>query len=71
MMLHEVRNQRRLLGEIHACLRPSRKLLLAEPKIHVPDRAFEKTVVTAEELGFGLSEEPWIRWCRAVVLAKL
>ena len=34
-MLHEVPDQRRLLGEIHDCLKPGGKLLLAEPPIHV------------------------------------
>ena len=36
MMVHEVPDQRRLLGEIQACLKPDGKLLVAEPKIHVP-----------------------------------
>jgi SAM-dependent methyltransferase len=51
MMVHEVPDQRRLLGEIQACLKPGGNLLLAEPKIHVPGKAFHKTVATAEELG--------------------
>ena len=68
MMVHEVPDQRRLLGEIHGCLKPGGKLLVAEPKIHVPGRAFRQTVATAEELGFRVVEEPSVRWCRAVVL---
>jgi ubiquinone/menaquinone biosynthesis C-methylase UbiE len=67
MMVHEVTDQRRLLGEIHACLKPGGKLLVAEPKIHVPGRAFLQTVATAEELGFRVVEESRVRWCRAVV----
>jgi ubiquinone/menaquinone biosynthesis C-methylase UbiE len=70
MMIHEVPDQRRLLSEIHSCLKPGGKLLMAEPKIHVPGRAFEKTVATAEEVGFRRVEQPSVRWCRAVALEK-
>jgi ubiquinone/menaquinone biosynthesis C-methylase UbiE len=70
MMVHEVPDQRRLLGEIHGCLKPGGKFLVAEPKIHVPGRAFHKTVATAEEMGFRVAEEPRVRWCRAAVLEK-
>lgn len=70
MMVHEVPDQPRLLAEIYACLKPGGKLLVAEPKIHVPGPAFKQTVATAEELGFRVAEEPPVRWCRAVVLQK-
>jgi ubiquinone/menaquinone biosynthesis C-methylase UbiE len=71
MMVHEVPDQRRLLSEIHACLKAGGKLLVAEPKIHVSGWAFQQTVATAEELGLKVVDEPRVRWCRAVVLAKL
>src|SRR5271157_3617422 len=70
MMVHEVPDQRRLLGEIQACLKPGGKLLVAEPKIHVPVTAFEETVVLAGEVGLNVLEEPKVRWCRAVVLEQ-
>ena len=70
MMVHEVPDQRRLLGEIHGCLKPGGKLLVAEPKIHVPGRAFQQTVTTAEELGFRMVEEPKVHGCRAVMLER-
>jgi ubiquinone/menaquinone biosynthesis C-methylase UbiE len=67
MMVHEVPDQRRLLGEIHASLKPGGKLLVAEPKIHVPGRAVQQTVTTAEELGLRVVEEHGStgagRWC--------
>jgi len=69
-MVHEVPDQRRLLGEIHACLKAEGKFLVAEPRLHVPARAFDETVAIAEELGFRVVEEPSVRWCRAVVLEK-
>ncbi len=70
MMVHEVPDQGRLLGEIHTCLKPGGRLLVAEPKIHVPGRAFQQTVATAGELGFRVVEEPRVHGCRAVVLER-
>jgi ubiquinone/menaquinone biosynthesis C-methylase UbiE len=70
MMVHEVPDQRRLLAEIHGCLKPAGKLLVAEPKIHVPDSAFRRTLALAEEAGLRVVEKPPLRWCRAVVLGR-
>lgn len=69
-MVHEVPDQRRLLSEIYACLKPGGKFLVAEPKIHVPGEAFRQTLGTADELGLRGTDEPRVRWCRAVVLEK-
>jgi ubiquinone/menaquinone biosynthesis C-methylase UbiE len=66
-MVHEVPDQRRLLGEIHCCLKPGGKLLVAEPEIHVPGRAFLQTVAAAEDAGLRVVEQPRIRWCWAVL----
>ena len=70
MMVHEVPDQRRLFGEIQACLKPSGKLLVAEPKIHVPGKTFANEVATAEEVGLRPVETPRVLGCRAVVLEK-
>ena len=70
MMVHEVPDQRRLLGEIHACLKLGGKLLMAEPKIHVPGKTFDQERATAEEVGLRPVETPRIHGCRAVVLEK-
>lgn len=69
-MLHEVPDQCRLLGEIHGCLKPNGKLLLAEPPIHVSGKTFAKEVAIAEKTGFQIFEQPRVRWCRAVVFEK-
>jgi ubiquinone/menaquinone biosynthesis C-methylase UbiE len=69
-MLHEVPDQRRLLGEIHACLKPGGKLLLAEPPLHVSVEKFAGEVAIAEEAGFRTLDRPRLRWCRAAVLGK-
>jgi ubiquinone/menaquinone biosynthesis C-methylase UbiE len=71
MMVHEVLDQRRLLGEIHGCLKPSGRFLVAEPKIHVPGNAFANTVTLATDLGFKNVEEPRVPGCRAVVFEKV
>lgn len=70
MMVHEVPDQHRLLAEVYGCLKSGGKFLVAEPKIHVPGPAFQKTITTAEEVGFRAVEEPHVRWCRAVILEK-
>jgi ubiquinone/menaquinone biosynthesis C-methylase UbiE len=69
-MVHEAPDQRRLLGEIHGCLKPGGKLLVAEPMVHVSGKAFRQTVAIAEALGLRVVEEPWVRWCQATVLEK-
>ncbi len=68
MMVHEVPDQRRLLAEIKACLKLGGKLLVAEPKIHVPGKMFAKEVATAEEVGLRPVQTPRVHGCRAVVL---
>jgi ubiquinone/menaquinone biosynthesis C-methylase UbiE len=70
MMIHEVPDQKRLLGEIQNWLQPGGKLLIAEPRLHVPLAAFEKTVAMAQETGFRQTAEPRIHGCRAVVFEK-
>lgn len=69
-MLHEVPDQRRLLGEILNCLKPSGKVLLAEPPIHVTAKTFANEVAVAESLGFLVVDRPRLRWSHAVVLER-
>jgi SAM-dependent methyltransferase len=69
-MLHEVPDQDRLLKEVHDCLKPEGRLLLAEPPLHVSGKKFEKEVDIAEAVGFRLVERPRSRWSRAALLGK-
>jgi hypothetical protein len=69
-MVHEVPDQRRLLSEIFSCLKPDGKFLVAEPRLHVPARAFDKMTAIAEEIGFAVNERPAVRHCRAAVFGK-
>ncbi|MGA2031344.1 MAG: methyltransferase domain-containing protein [Thermoguttaceae bacterium] len=71
MMIHEVPDQRRLLGEIQACLKPGGKLLVAEPCLHVAGRAFANEMTIAEEVGLRPVEGPRVHGCRAAVLEKV
>lgn len=69
-MVHEVRDPKRFLNEILVALKYSGKLLIVEPKIHVPKKAFNQTVRLAEELGFTITGRPQIRWSMTVILSK-
>jgi ubiquinone/menaquinone biosynthesis C-methylase UbiE len=71
MMIHEVPDQRRLLGEIHGCLKPDGRLLVTEPRLHVSGKAFGQTVAVAKELGFRPMGEPRVHGCRAVVFESV
>jgi ubiquinone/menaquinone biosynthesis C-methylase UbiE len=68
-MVHEVPDTRRLLAEIHACLKPGGRFFVAEPRLHVASRTFQKMLEIAAETGFRPLEEPQVARCRAVVLA--
>jgi SAM-dependent methyltransferase len=67
-MVHEVRDQAGLLAEVNAALLPGGKLLIAEPRMHVPERDFENTVSLAQGAGFTLELRPEIPMSRAALL---
>ena len=69
-MVHEVGRPESFLSEIYAALRPGGKLLIAEPRIHVTSKNFERTVSQAEGAGFSVLERPQVRVSRAVLLGK-
>jgi ubiquinone/menaquinone biosynthesis C-methylase UbiE len=65
---HEVPDLRRLLSEIHGCLRSGGRLLVAEPIGHVTATDFQKMLSLAGEIGLSVEERPRIRLSRAAVL---
>jgi 2-polyprenyl-3-methyl-5-hydroxy-6-metoxy-1,4-benzoquinol methylase len=69
-MLHEVKQQAGFLREVHQLLKPGATLLLAEPRGHVSDGDFERTLALALEAGFVETGRPEIRWSYAAVLTK-
>lgn len=69
-MIHEVPDARTFLRELFTLLKPGGRLFIAEPKIHVSQRDFERTAQEAQTVGFEVSERPSVRLGRAVVLVK-
>jgi len=69
-MVHEVPETTRFLEQVHGCLKPGGKFLVAEPRLHVPGKAFEAMVKIAEEVGFRLSDQPHVWGCRAALFAN-
>jgi len=69
-VVHEVPDVHRFLGQVHSCLRAEAKLLVAEPRLHVSGRAFQAMVALAEAVGLEQSEQPVVRWCRAMVFVR-
>jgi len=69
-VVHEVSDPCSFLSEIHEILKPTGKLLVAEPKGRVSQRDFEMTVSMAEDIGFEVIERPQIGRSRAVLLGK-
>jgi ubiquinone/menaquinone biosynthesis C-methylase UbiE len=67
---HEVPDLRRLLREIHGCLRPQGALLVVEPIGHVTARSFESMLSWANEIGFTVQERPPVRLSRAALLVR-
>jgi ubiquinone/menaquinone biosynthesis C-methylase UbiE len=67
-MVHEVPDQMKFLQDIYGLLKPKGQCLLVEPKIHVTDRAFTKTIETAEKAGLRKKESPQVALSRAVLL---
>lgn len=69
-MVHEVPDQQQLLREIGDCLRHEGRFFIAEPRGHVPEEDFQKTLTIAEQFGLKITDEPKVRWCHAALLQK-
>ena len=67
---HEVPSLRRLLSELHDCLRPRGNLLLVEPIGHVRTFDFQTMISLAEGIGFRLQDRPRILLSHAALLKK-
>jgi ubiquinone/menaquinone biosynthesis C-methylase UbiE len=69
-MVHEVRDQRKFLEEVLDLLKSGGTFLVAEPKLHVPEAAFNKTLSLAQAAGFEVAGRPAISGSRAVLFKK-
>jgi ubiquinone/menaquinone biosynthesis C-methylase UbiE len=66
-MVHEVPVQGEFLRDIKNQLKPQGQYLLVEPKIHVNERAFERTIEEAIKAGLRKKERPQIALSRAML----
>ena len=69
-MLHEVPAQAAFLTEVRACLKPSGRLLIVEPRIHVGSVAFERSVTIARDAGLLPVARPAVALSRAVLFTR-
>jgi ubiquinone/menaquinone biosynthesis C-methylase UbiE len=69
-VVHEVPDAASLFSEIHRALKPSVRVLMAEPKKRVSERAFNLSLSAAEQNGFDIIERPRIPGSHAVLLSR-
>jgi ubiquinone/menaquinone biosynthesis C-methylase UbiE len=69
-MLHEVPDQAGFIQEIASLLRPGGRILIVEPKFHVAQDDFQKSIGRMEKAGLSVLAEPGIRFSRAVVIGN-
>jgi len=67
-MVHEVPDAVAFFRQLRASLRPGGRILVAEPRIHVPERRFQQVVAAAGEAGLRPCGAPPVRLSRAVLL---
>lgn len=65
---HEVSDPRSFFSQIYKTIKPTGRFLVAEPKGHVSQKDFRKTILIAEQNGFELIDRPKIRHSRVVLL---
>lgn len=69
-VVHEVTDPARFFREVHCLLKPEARLLLAEPRGHVTEAAFRRTVAIARENSLAVVDRPEIRGAHAAILTK-
>ena len=69
-MVHEVEHQGPFFKEVHGLMKPEARFLVVEPKFHVTDSAFQKTVAIAHQTGLVSLDTPQVRFSRAVTFVN-
>ncbi|MDR3748853.1 MAG: class I SAM-dependent methyltransferase [Acidobacteriota bacterium] len=69
-VVHEFPDATRFFAEVAAASKTGASLLLAEPKGHVKQAAFEAELDAAAKAGLKVAERPAIRRCHAALLEK-
>ena len=67
---HEVPDQAGLFAQVHRAMKPGSLLLLSEPKGHVTEEGFQKTIELARASGFTLEGSPDIKHALSRILKK-
>jgi ubiquinone/menaquinone biosynthesis C-methylase UbiE len=68
-MVHEVADKKGFFTQAKSRLRPGGKLLMVEPKGHVPARMFADELAAAAAAGWAITARPRVAISRAVLLA--
>lgn len=69
-MVHEVPNPKALLEEIRSALKPSGRLLVVEPKLHVSGSDFAAMLEIARNLSYTVTEGPKVAFSRSAALIR-
>ena len=69
-VVHEVSDRAAFFAEIGAALKPGAKLLIAEPRGHVGESNFERTIAAASGSSLAVIGSPRIRRSRAALLER-
>jgi ubiquinone/menaquinone biosynthesis C-methylase UbiE len=70
-MAHEVPDQPSLFQQIYIALKSGGQMMLVEPKGHVKQAAFERTVGIAEQAGLVTASSLSVPFSRAVLMANI
>ena len=69
-MVHEVIDRARFFSEIASGLKPDGLMLLVEPKLHVSENDFNKTLEIAKSAGFSIVDKPRISFSHSALFKK-
>jgi ubiquinone/menaquinone biosynthesis C-methylase UbiE len=67
-MAHEVPDLPRFFREVRSLLPEGGRLLIVEPKMHISETEFDRTVAVSRKAGFTLEAAPAIALSRAILL---
>jgi ubiquinone/menaquinone biosynthesis C-methylase UbiE len=69
-VVHEVPNVTQFFDETNRTLKPTGRLLIVEPKGHVSEKDFNRTISVAQQNGFKIIDNPSIPRSRTILLKK-
>jgi len=69
-MAHEVWKPEAFFAQIYAMLKVSGCMLMAEPLVHVTEKAFRQTLHEIERAGFAIAAGPSIGFSRSIIARK-